>query len=333
MIGIIKVKNVNLAQVALGIDSKAKKESRYRRMQRLLHTYKFDQGVIFKVVEAIFPLPRKLIVIMDRTNWQLGKAHINFFVVSLACRGIAIPIFWINLARAGNSVTQERIEVIARVINLIGKKRIKCLLADREFVGKAWFNWLIENEIRFLIREKKDTLVQVSGQKFLVPLESLFRRLKPCGKKLIKGAVQMGNNRLYIAGSRAPNGELLILASPKKWKNPLGLYKIRWEIETLFGCLKKRGFCLEETKITSPERVEKLFFVLAIAFCWALVTGIERASRKAIRQIKSRFEYSLFRYGYDLLREVMLNIELNPLEFRQLIKPFHTKKRWRICYA
>lgn len=38
-----------------------------------------------------------------------------------------------------------------------GKERIIKFLADREFVGKKWFNWLKSEEIDFAIRIKKNT--------------------------------------------------------------------------------------------------------------------------------------------------------------------------------
>ncbi|WP_366537389.1 transposase, partial [Acinetobacter baumannii] len=50
-------------------------------------------------------------------------------------------------------------------------------------------------------------------------------------------------------------------------------YALRWEIETLFSCLKGRGFNLENTRLTDPRRVKKLIAVLAISFCWCYLTG------------------------------------------------------------
>ena len=334
IIGIIKVKSVNLAQVALGVDSASKKESRYRRMQRLLHSYKFDQSIIFQVIQTLFPLPKKLILIMDRTNWKFGKTHINFLVISIACKGIALPIFWINLAKAGNSCGKERIQAVTSVLNQVGKKRVKYLLADREFVGTEWFDWLMETQLKFLIRMKKNVLIKAHGQKCLVPLESLFRTLNVCRRRKIKQPVILGKHQLYVAASRAPDGELLIVASPKKIKNPIGLYRRRWEIETLFGCLKKRGFCFEETKITIPERIEKLFFILAIAFCWSYAAGIEKAENQPIRKINGKStEYSLFRYGYDLLREVFLNIESKMESFKPVLELFFSIKIRGLCHV
>ena len=40
----------------------------------------------------------------------------------------------------------------------------------------------------------------------------------------------------------------------------------RWQIETLFGCLKTRGFNFEDTHLTDPERLSKLLGLLALAF-------------------------------------------------------------------
>lgn len=64
-----------------------------------------------------------------------------------------------------------------------------------------------------------------------------------------------------------------IIVSNFKFENPLGIYKRRWGIETLFGCLKSRGYRMEDTHITDGDRIERLLFVLAIAFCWVYKTG------------------------------------------------------------
>src|SRR5512143_3511856 len=47
----------------------------------------------------------------------------------------------------------------------------------------------------------------------------------------------------------------------------------RGQVETLFGCLKSRGFNLEDTHLTHPERLAKLMGLLAMAFAWTCRTG------------------------------------------------------------
>ncbi len=83
----------------------------------------------------------------------------------------------------------------------------------------------------------------------------------------------VGRVKLYISALQLENGELLLVVSPRLM--PM-LFRItlRWEIETLFSCLKGRGFNLENTRLTDPRRVKKLIAVLAISFlCWCYLTG------------------------------------------------------------
>ena len=59
--------------------------------------------------------------------------------------------------------------------------------------------------------------------------------------------------------------EWMVIATNQVPKNAISIYLRRWEIETLFSCLKERGFNFEDTRITNLERVEKLMGVLAMA--------------------------------------------------------------------
>ena len=50
-------------------------------------------------------------------------------------------------------------------------------------------------------------------------------------------------------------------------------YALRWNIETLFGILITRGFCLEATHLTEQERLRKLLVLLTLVLCWSMQTG------------------------------------------------------------
>ena len=102
----------------------------------------------------------KFIIVIDRTNWKLGKIHKNYLVLSIIYHGTAVPILLKDLGVAGNSSTQERQELLSKFIDHFGVDCIECLLGDREFIGKEWFEWLHKNKIPFCIRIKKDTQVK-----------------------------------------------------------------------------------------------------------------------------------------------------------------------------
>ncbi|RJT39797.1 transposase, partial [Legionella taurinensis] len=83
----------------------------------------------------------------DRTNWYWGKAKINVFMLSICYEGIAIPIFWRLLKKAGSTTGHEQIELLSRFINTFGKESIQGILGDREFPNKALIAWLVAENI------------------------------------------------------------------------------------------------------------------------------------------------------------------------------------------
>lgn len=77
------------------------------------------------------------------------------------------------------------------------------------------------------------------------------------------------------------------------------------EIETLFGCLKTKGFRFEETRLMKHDRIKKMIGLLALAFCIAHKTGEWRHEKiKAIVLKKhGRPQYNCFRYGMNWIKE------------------------------
>ena len=116
-------------------------------------------------------------------------------------------------------------------------------------------------------------------------------------------------HELYVAGLRLLDGELLIVVTNESPGNAIKIYGLRWEIETLFSCLKGRGFHFEDTHIVDPERIKKLFVLLAIAFCWCHKIGEWRHEFRPIKIKKhGRPAISLFRYGLDYIIDMALNL-------------------------
>ena len=46
---------------------------------------------------------------------------------------------FVELDKAGNSNTQERVDLLKNFDEVFGFLRIKSLMADRKFIGKKWF--------------------------------------------------------------------------------------------------------------------------------------------------------------------------------------------------
>jgi hypothetical protein len=69
--------------------------------------------------------------------------------------------------------------MINRYIRLFGYETIDCLLADREFVGEHWTDYLNSLKIRYYIRIRENFWVERHGKRFKAFW--LFNHLK-CGQ-------------------------------------------------------------------------------------------------------------------------------------------------------
>jgi hypothetical protein len=76
-----------------------------------------------------------------------------------------------------------------------------------------------------------------------------------------------------VSALRLEDNELLVVVTCHKPQSAILDYAKRWGIETLFGCLKTRGFCLESTHLQDAERLRRMVALLTIALCWAFKTG------------------------------------------------------------
>ena len=310
MIGLLKVQTVNLSKLACTLESGTQLASRQQRLRRFLSQTKFDQAHFTQWMLRLFvPNGEKIILAMDRTNWKWGSTNINILLISLVYKGCSIPLMWSLLDKQGNSNAQERISLCQELLKVIDRQRVEAILADREFIGETWFLWLKENaHINGCIRIKHNFCITDASGK-TVHVSTLFSSLKSKEHMMIAQPQTICGVSGYLAALRLDDGELLITFTFKPLSDPITLYAKRWQIETLFGCLKSKGFNLEDTHVTDPKRLSTLLHIVCLAFAWAFRTGLwfHRIKPIPIKKTLHRPSRSFFRYGLDLLHDALLN--------------------------
>lgn len=308
LVALIQVRSVNLAEIASVFGGRAKESSHYKRIQRFLKLFEISYALIALLVVSVVGVPSPWVLTLDRTNWQLGKTPLNVLVLGICYKGVAIPVLWTILEKKGNSNTAERKAIVSQFIELFGADSILYLCADREFIGKTWFQWLKAQGVDFRIRVRHNTQIP-NGRGKLVEARRLFRAIALNRPLIFDWERRIWGLELWVSGMRLGSGEYLILVAPKYSAKAIEEYAKRWEIETLFGCLKSRGFRLEETHVSEPERLKKLIALLALAFCWAHVVGEWLSQQKPLKTKKhGRLAKSIFRYGLNHLRRILCNL-------------------------
>ena len=279
------MKTVNLAELATGFRTQAKTESNYKRLQRFFSQFDLDYAVIARVIVGLMNIPQPWVLSLDRTEWSYGNTRVNIFMLGLVYQGIAYPLVWKMLEKKGNSNSDERMDLLDRFQEIFPEARIAYVCADREFVGKRWLTYLlIDPVIPFRLRIRESEKISDGRRKLRASV--IFAHLLPGQTEVLSSRRWVWGRLVYVAGLRLDNGNLLIVVASDSPPTIITDYARRWGIEsggmpvaacepelvparsaTLFGIFKTRGFCLESTHFTEPERLSKLLALLSLALC------------------------------------------------------------------
>ena len=261
------------------------------------------------------------VIAIDRTEWQLEAAWVNVLMLSAGYKNISIPLFWTVLEKKGCSDNSERTAVLQEFVGKFGAESIRFVTADREFASKEWLRYLVERKISYRLRIKANVGITDKCGK-LIRASRMLKTLKSGQRMEFRRKRKLWNQTVFVAVCRKADGDNVIVISSERSGRILLEYGMRWQIETLFGCLKTRGFQLEDTHLTTGERVSKLLSLLTLSTICALLSG-EMASREIPTKIKKhgRPEKSVFRLGFEALRNCFCQILTNDRQkqrFQQL---------------
>ena len=305
---LIQTRSVNLKKLACALPGLAKVDSHYRRLQRF-----FQSGVspsIFTqlIVNKLGIRGQYVTLVLDRTHWKLGATHLNLLCLGILYQGVSIPLLSQSLQRAGNCHTRDRKRMVRQALTYL-KGCTGCILADREFIGKDWF--------AFLLRQQGwDFVIRIRCNRWVTLDDGQLRYLATMTKYWKRGATRTYVNvclyrslRLNLVVHRPHKGDpLLLVTNRSDLDQVMAQYGLRWSIETAFAFLKTKGFHLEETRLTRPDRIQLLLGLLAWALLWCLLIGLEAHQRKTIAIKKhGRRAISVFRLGLEQLHQVICN--------------------------
>ena len=304
---------ISLWRLAAYVVSAAQTTSVQRRFYRFFQFVRLDGTHSARVVVELLGLSGKpWVLAIDRTNWDFGKTTINILMISVSWNGTGIPLLWTLLPTAGNSATSDRTELLDRLRAAFPDMKIAALMGDREFVGDAWMAYLQRQNIPFILRLRENQYVLRAGYVAL-PISVIAQHLKVGAKMIVKGNCRLGRANETLSApvrlviTRLASGELLALACSGRARHALARYRQRWTIETMFGNLKTKGFALEATHLTDPNKLCTLLALLAFAVALTVKTGVARARLQTIPIKKhGRRAWSLFALGLQTLRKIFV---------------------------
>ncbi|WP_051036844.1 hypothetical protein [Calothrix sp. PCC 6303] len=73
LIALLRVRTVNLSDLAAAFTGKALQDSHYKRLQRFFRNFEIDYSAITHTVVNLMNIPQPWILSIDRTEWKFGE--------------------------------------------------------------------------------------------------------------------------------------------------------------------------------------------------------------------------------------------------------------------
>lgn len=261
-----------------------------------------------------------LLLIADATALKDRLVRLE---VALAYHGRTVPLAWAIYPAAGLPDGQTWQELLERLLDraaaLLPPGRTVLLLLDRGFVSPAVWDAALARGWHPVLRAQRSVRLQTAdgaerpvgellgAEPGLVALAGRVFEKGGWRTASVTALRQDGMEEAWLLLSDLPPGPQRALE-----------YAARMHIEEGFRDDKAAGWRWEQSRVTQPERAERLLLVLHLATLWCLSAGAAAVrtglARRWVRP--SRPAWSLFRIGWAWLRQALIRPEPIPLHHR-----------------
>lgn len=247
--GIVGSRHTALPNVAAKIVDDTKRESRIKRLTRLLQNDKFDhQATFLPFAKTLLRnlAHTELVLVIDGS--QLGSGGMAL-VISVLYRGRALPVGWLVVkAKKGHLAETLHIRLLKQVHSLVPATSRVVFLGDGEFDGCRLLRRLDYYGWHYVCRTAKNSQLWLDEQSHYA-----ISKLNVQPGQLVSLKVEAFSKHEYgpltaIALWQKPYKEpLYLLTNLDLAQEAVFYYKKRFHIETFFSDQKSRGFRLDKS--------------------------------------------------------------------------------------
>lgn len=235
---------------------------------------------------------RHLPLVIDVTN--LGE-RFHVLCVSVVVRGTAIPVAWKVLAGGKAEAWNPHWKVLLTSLKAaIPNDYFVIVLSDRGLESTFLFKSIVELGFHPVMRIKKCGKFKPTGWSKFYPLSKLVSKkgvkiaceghvyeTKPLRATLLGRWDEEHEDSWLILTDLAPKSAQAL------W------YGLRTWIEQGFKVLKGGGWGWDKTRMEDPDRVERVWLVLAVATLWVTALGVDDEVRSEQEEERRRAERDL----------------------------------------
>ncbi|TMC17241.1 MAG: hypothetical protein E6J34_18980 [Chloroflexi bacterium] len=250
---------------------------RVRRFSRWLHHPSIIPADWYRpVIQAAlsdWPVDQRLSVALDTTA-------LTPFVLIRAClvyRGRAMPLAWRAMRHRSTQVSFQAYQpVLDQVRAIVPTSQQTTLLADRGFAHERLLHYLQEQQWHFRLRLPGDTLVHLHDSS----ISAIKDLCPPAGEQRFYQQVSVfeagvGPVSLALTCLLDHSDDPWFVASSEQTSaKTFDEYGLRFDIEETFRDDKSGSFQLQQSRLTTPDALERLLLILAFATFYLTSLGV-----------------------------------------------------------
>ena len=320
--GIVGSGCAHLPKIAKKVPDNTKKESRVKRFSRWIDNEHIEYSCYYlPYVEGLLAslAHQPLLLAMDGS--EMGRKCMTL-MVSVIYKKRALPIAWIVVqGSSGHFAEETHVALIERVHAIVPQGCDVIFLGDGEFDGTTLQATLTAYGWEYVCRTAKNA--QVCDQDDQFSLHEVDVQPGSCiGLHGVSLTHQAYGPVLAIAWWKAECPDPIYLVTNMVLVDEACYwYEKRFRIETFFSDQKSRGFNMQKSHISNPERLSRLMIAACLAYIWIIYLGVvaKRDGWVKIVHRTDRCDLSLFQLGLDLLEHFMNEHLFIPVAFQMPI--------------
>src|SRR5574341_25956 len=296
VIGIAYSRSVSLPKAAGAVPyNRIQLESRVERFERLVQCEKLIplealKPVAKKVLKSLYRNGRgEIRAAMDRS---MINDTLNLLHITVAYGGRALPLGWVRVPHEGNSDLKLQQQLLEWFVECLpeGARKRTTIIADREFHSIHLATWIEESlGLNFVLRIKAGTSVEFLGDWYRAgDLASRGRTRIWKSVKVTMDSKASHRVNLVTVWDHDEEEPWLLITNLSEAEKVREIYAERFWIEEMFSDHKSRGLNLESTRITDPDRLERLLVAVTLAYLWIMEVGVIVVNSGQRRQVDKR---------------------------------------------
>lgn len=219
---------------------------------------------------------KRLALALDASNL---RDRFTVLAIRVMYRGCAIPVAWVIIRQGKKGAWRPHWESLLKELrgHIPSDWRV-IVLADRGLYAKWLFKKIRKCGWHPFLRINQQGLFRKVGEKGFHPLKDLVSQTHPqwCGEvDCFKTKKSRLRCTLLAFWDEAYTDPWLVVTDLAPNQANIAWYGMRTWIEAGFKDTKRGGWHWEQTKMTDPARVERLWLVIAVATLWVVSVGAE----------------------------------------------------------